>query len=198
MLIFFKKPAGFSLVDLLVVITITSFLTITLIRNFTTQLNIERVANVVLSDLRNTQAYAISARKYQGPLDSQPVSRCGYGVHQDQSSSQTYIIYAGPASTANCSSRAWQTSQDTPTFKTVVLDSRLEFETNPRFKDIYYEPPDPQTYIGNTQTQSQPEEVVIRKIGVTKQQCNTGNKNCIKICVYISGRVEITKTGSCP
>ncbi len=194
-----KKINGFGLIDLLVAIAITAFLTIALIKNFSSTISYDRVANVVASDLRNAQSYAISSKKYQGPLDSTPVSRCGWGLHQDTSNSSTYIIYAGPSAAANCSSRGYQDTSNSPTFKTAALDSRLEFETSPRFKDIFYEPPDPKTYFNNS---SNPpgavEEIVIRKIGITKAQCNAGNVACIKICAYMSGRIEITKTGSCP
>ncbi len=194
---------GFTIVEILVAMAISITLAAILLRNFTTSINLDRVANVVVSDLRSAQAYAASSKKYQGPNDASPVSRCGWGFNQgSRTDNHSYIIYAGPpTATGNCGSRQWQSSQDVPTFKTVILDPRLEFQTNPAVKDIYYEPPGPQTWIGNTQNyspQQNPQEIRIRKVGVTKQQCDSGNVDCIKICAYLSGRIEVTKAAACP
>lgn len=218
----FKISDGFTLIEVLVTASLVVYTTIAVIRNFSnSRVNYERIANVMASDIRLAQQMTLSAHKYQGPNDPAPRNRCGYGITPDPASvapQQTYIVYAGLATikadgvTPNsCSgARQYQASQDTPAYKTVVLDSRVDFRDNSGqgqiFKDIYFEPPGPSVYFQNTsQTIDQCQHIVIKKVGVDLQggpqgsSCQKGSPYCIYIDVYGSGRVEVSKNfNSCP
>ena len=225
---FFLKPGnskGFSLVEILVVASLIGYISTVVIRNFTaSRLNLERVANVMVSDIRLAQQLALSSHKYRGSTDPSDRNRCGYGITNkpndisDPNNDRKYQIYAGPPTVdaggnpANCNSPQYQQSQDFPFYKSVILDSRIEFETSPRFSDIFFMPPGPTTYIGsrNAPTDiSDPttywEQIIIKKNGTPKNggptsgACNRGSPNCIYVCVYYSGRVEVSKVfNSCP
>ena len=236
----FKDSKGFTLVEILVVAGLIAYVTTLVIRNFSaSRLNLERVANVMASDLRLAQQLALSSHQYQGPNDLALRNRCGYGITKpngggsednavecsdgidndsdtfvdslDPGCNRLYYIYAGPATVNssgqpnNCGSTNYQTSQDTPYYKTVVLDSRIDFVDNPGFSDIFYKPPGPTTYIQNSNSPSNPanpttyyEKITIKKVGVTKQNCDNGSPDCIFICAYFSGRVEVSKVPTCP
>ncbi len=219
-----RSQTGFTLVEILVTASLIVFITSAVIRNFSaSRLNLERVANVMASDIRLAQQLALSSYQYKGPIDPVPRNRCGYGVTQDPSNPQQgYIVYVGPATVKpdgtpnNCGdARQYQSSQDTPAYKSVLLDLRINFRDNPGqgnlFKDLYFEPPSPTVYFGNQLPSPNPadpetyfERVVIKKIGVgikggpPGSSCEKGNPDCIYICVYVSGRVEVSKTWTCP
>jgi type II secretory pathway pseudopilin PulG len=133
----------------------------------------------------------------------------------DPGCSRLYYIYAGPptvrpdGSAGVCGSTNYQASQDYPYYKTVVLDKRVDFLDSPPSKDVFYMPPGPTTFIQNSSTPSNVadpttyyEVIGIKKSSVTRQQCNAGNMDCVYICVYFSGRVEVvnntTNSVKCP
>ena len=217
--------AGFTLIEILVVASLIAYVTTLVIRNFTaSRLNLERVANVLISDIRLAQQLALSSAQYQGLSDPVPRNRCGYGItnkpndSSDPNNNRKYSIYAGPPTLdaggqpVNCASPQYQQSQDTPFYKSVILDSRIEFETSPRFDDIFFKPPGPTTYIGNSSTPSNPanpstywQQIIIKKNdtpktgGPSSGACSRGSPNCIYICIYYSGRVEMSKVyDDCP
>lgn len=219
---FISSNKGLTLIEILVTASLIAFITVLVLRNFNySRLNLDRVANVMASDIRLAQQLALSAHKYQGPNDLAPQNRCGYGITPDPNSiapQQAYIVYAGLATVKsdgvtanNCpGGRQYQASQDTPAYKTVILDSRIDFRDNSGqgqiFKDIYFEPPGLSVYFQNTgQTIDQCQHIVIKKVGVALQggpagsSCQKGNPNCIYIDVYGSGRVEVSNNfNSCP
>lgn len=241
--VFFSKSGnskGFTLIEILVTAGLIVFVTSLVIKNFSaSRLNLERVANVVASDIRLAQQLALSSHQFQGASDPAPRNRCGYGItkpasggteasptecsdkidndgdtlidSRDPGCNRIYYIYAGPPSVdasgqpVNCASTTYQASQDYPYYKTVVLDQRIDFVDNPGFQDIFYKPPDPTTYIQNQTIPSNLadpatyyELITIKKVGVTKQNCTSGSIDCIYICVYYSGRVEVAKNTTNP
>lgn len=214
---------GFTLIEILVTSSLIVFITVLVIRNFSaSRLNLERVANTMASDIRLAQQLALSSHQLKGPADPALRNRCGYGIAADPNSpapQRVYIVYAGlPTVKAdgtpnNCSgARQYQASQDIIAYKTVVLDLRLDFRDNSGqgqlFKDTYFEPPGPSVYFQQTlQNINESQQIIIKKVGVGIQggpsgsSCSNGNPNCIFICVYGSGRVEVTKNyngGNCP
>lgn len=219
--IFTGSSKGLTLIEVLVTASLIVFISTLIIRNGTLNaVNLERVANVVASDFRLAQYLALSSRQYQytgdypGDPNADPVprNRCGYGISQSQSDNTTYFVYAGPPTldpTGNprsCNARSFQPSvhQDTPAYKTVLLDpqNRVVFDTNPRFKDVFYEPPGPTTFIQNSSSSPGFQKVTIMKAGLTNQQqndCKTAvSSNCIYVCAYLSGRIEVTRGPNCP
>lgn len=222
---FKTKDAGFTLIEILVTASLIVFTTTLILRNFiASRLNLDRVANILASDIRLAQQLSLSSSQFQGTNDSVPRNRCGYGItnkpndSSDPNNDRKYQIYAGPSTVdssgnpVNCNSPQYQQSQDFPFYKSVILDSRIEFENSPRFKDIFFMPPGPTTYIGSNSSPPIPtdpttywEQIIIKKKGTPKNggpssgACNQGSPNCIYICVYYSGRIEVSKTwGNCP
>lgn len=214
------KSKGLTLIEILVTASLMVFVSALVIRNSSiTRINLDRVANVVASDVRLAQSMALSSRKYQylgaypgdPNADPSPRNRCGYGISIEHQSATRYFVYAGPptinpnGTPRNCGPSSYQPSaqQDTPAYKTVLLDpqNRVVFDVTPPSKDIYYEPPGPTTYIGNNQNSSV-EKIKIMKAGLTNQQINAcdnaASTNCIFVCAYLSGRVEITRGPACP
>ena len=222
----FSSEKGLTLIDILVTVGLIIFTTVMVLRNsLSSSFNLERIANVMASDIRIAQSLATSTHQYKGSLDVVPVNRCGYGITNkpDDSSNpdndRKYAIYAGPAtvnsdgSPEDCSFRNYPSAEgqqaDYPFYKNAVLDTRVKLDISPEFKDIFFEPPDPVTYIDDSNIPSDPndpttyyEKITIKENNVPDGggpgSCKKGSPQCIYICVYYSGRVEITKNFNCP
>jgi len=178
---------GFTLIEVLIVAGITGFITTFLILKFSrTRINFAEEANVFKSKVRIAQTKAVSSARFNNSI------RCGYGVRYINS--QSYAIYVGEnASTLNC---ATQNKDFNPTgganndasIETVnFADSRIEFKTV--FRAIYFEPPDPKTFIIDSSGTVHGEPnyglgVTIGKVGGTCPQ------NCKTINVSTSGKIE--------
>lgn len=167
---------------------------------------------------RNRCGYGITKPQSGGAESS--ATECSDGLDNDSDTfvdsldpgcNRLYYIYAGPSTLdpaglpVNCGSSNYQTNQDTPYYQAVVLDQRIDFVDNPAPKDIFYKPPGPTTYINNINTPSDLldpttyyQRMTIKKVGLTKTDCNDGSPNCRFICVYFSGRVEVSKVPTCP
>ena len=155
---------GFSLFEVLVVSSITIFISITLIRSLSSlsRVNLESISSYVL---------------YAGTPTINPA-----GLPQPCPADRNFQPIA---------------PQNTPIYKITNLDRRVDFVATPGFNDVFFEPPGPTTYINNSSSAST-EKITIKRIGTTGSQCDSGSSNCIYICVYLSGRTEITKNTTCP
>jgi len=184
-----RGSRGLTLIEVLVTASLIVFISALIIRNIAiSRLSLERIANVVASDVRLAQAMALSTKKTSGQI------RCGYGI--SQLNTTTYVIYAGPPTTSSCASKNYNPSQGSIAYKTVVLDPRADFVDSPKFNDVFYDPPDAKaTIVGGSGSVV---NIVVKKLGTTKQTCNSLSVNCIHVCVYDSGRVEVTKDPNCP
>lgn len=207
MLLGFRKirnSSGFTLIEVLIVASISVFVSINLLTNFLrSKANLAETARTLIADIRNAQANALASRQYISPTGV-ATHRCGYGIHQLDSSS--YIIYVGRVfgATGSCpNDYKFGTATDTPILKIGVLDSQTEFyDANgpgpaPNFYDVLFEPPDAYIWLDNQHVLSgmnprTKSEIVIRKKGAT-----CPSVNCIYVCVYASGRIEQRST-ECP
>ena len=97
-----------------------------------------QTAYVVIADIRDAQARAIAGTQYEGS------SVCGYGVHY--SDPMQYVLFAR-LKTASCPSvpQTYQPGDAIVATKKLV-NTRMSISTP--FSDIYFELPDPKTYIG--------------------------------------------------
>ncbi|MDP3954090.1 MAG: prepilin-type N-terminal cleavage/methylation domain-containing protein [bacterium] len=180
-----NRDFGFSLIEVLVVTTVIAVVSTVLILNFrpstTNEASFNRAASLVVADFRKTQSEASSLVLYGG----QPA--CGYGIHYVDKS--TYIVYAGLTSGgASCasSSRGYQSSIDATVETKKLINDKLEFRSS--FKDIFFEPPDPKTYLQNDASPgANPETITI----IEKGGNNCTQAKCIYIDIYTSGRIEI-------
>ena len=179
---------GFTLLEVIIVAGITGFITTFLLVNFSrTRINFNESANEFISKIRIAQTKAVSSTRYNNSI------RCGYGVRYINN--QSYAVYAGEnASVAACSSRNkdYNPVEGNPDLDVQIeavtfADPRVEFKTS--FRAIYFEPPDPKTFIidsggtvHNEAGYSLP--AMIGKIGGTCPQ------DCKTINVFTSGRIE--------
>jgi type II secretory pathway pseudopilin PulG len=162
-----------------IIIAIIGILATSLVLNFragSRQTALRQVAQQVASDLRETQSFALASRRYGGQ------TRCGYGLHYVDRN--TYQVYVGPDSqVVNCDNTNKNfTAGDDQIVETIkIIDSQIEFDGP--FPDIFFEPPDPTTYIDDkdlTESTDPAQIVLITATGDTKT-----------VLVYPSGLVEV-------
>ena len=97
----------------------------------------------ILNAIRETQNYALSGAVFQGKY------RCGFGITFNAGG---YTIFAGPDSedpAVICS--AADRSKDTTVRSEVFTNNAIELvsgDSPSDFKTIYFEPPNPTTFIG--------------------------------------------------
>jgi len=94
--LFDESDAGFTLVELIVVVAVTSMLLVILISNFTktrSQFALSRTAYKFAQDIRRVQGMALSTSQYR---DSEGVLHQveGYGVYVDLANPKQYVMYA--------------------------------------------------------------------------------------------------------
>lgn len=173
---------------------ITSFVTVIMLSNFSlSRRNLDRITNQVVAQIRDIQNRAASSRQYQSTY------RCGYGV--TQGSSSQFSVYVGPdSSTTTCSTenRNYNAGTDTIISTFAIQSSDIEFmEDSPGtyFKTIFFEPPDPRTYVDNDGAlNASPSRILLRVKG---EDC-TDARDCRAICVSTAGVIEIQKDLTCP
>lgn len=179
---------GFTLVEVLIVASITVFISTFLLLNFSRlRTDFVEETNTFASRIRIAQTKAISSAKFNNSI------RCGYGIRYINT--QSYAIYVGENATAlTCSSqnKDYNPSGSSPDNDADIeivnfSNSKLEFKTV--FRAIYFEPPDPKTYIVDSGGTVHNEtgynlNVNIGKIGGScPQDCKTLN-------VSTSGKIE--------
>lgn len=170
--------AGFTLIEILVVAGITGFIASAIIINFSrTRLDLNETASIFVSDTRIAQSQAASSTKYGGAI------RCGYGIRYIDSTS--YAVYAGPdTASADCAAQNKNFgAEDTAISVKSFLDTRVEFKNS--FYDIFFEPPDPKTYINNNATLGISQTITLgKKNAVCPSDCKT-------ITIFTSGKIDI-------
>lgn len=162
-----------------VVAAIIGFLSTALITSFSrTRIDIDQSANLVMSVFRDAQIKAVASAVYGG------YNPCGYGVHYINPTQ--FAIYVGPnAATVDCSAtdKNYQPGEDVLLPARTFTENRVQFSSP--FNDVYFQPPDPKTYINNNASLNQaPLSIVISPVGTA---CPT---NCRTIYVYPSGKIE--------
>ena len=175
-----KNSDGFSLVEIAVVAAVVGFLTTAIIVNFSrTRTNLDESVNFLASQVRIAQTEAVSSARYNN------YNPCGYGIHYIDGA--TFARYVGPnASTANCQAinRNYSAGEDALLQPQKFQDSRIEFKSS--FNDIYFEPPDPKTYLNDSSALNQaPIAITVGRVGTN---CPT---NCKTIYVYPSGKIDV-------
>lgn len=184
------KAAGFTLVEMMVVIAISSLLAVTIVINFrsaaTNTSARQQAAAALVADLRSAQSRALSGTQFQGS------AVCGFGLHY--LSSDSYLIYVRPTeSSGQCSgnNRNYQAATDLIFQTKDLIGSGLQMIWEPdqgnQHDDIFFEPPDPRTYINNQTTPGLTTKISIVPLG---QNCS-GN-NCTIITIFTSGRMDVT------
>lgn len=179
---------GFTLIEMLVVAAIVGFITTFMLINFSrTRTNILEESGTFTSKIRIAQTKAVSSAKFNGSI------RCGYGVRYING--QSYAIYVGENATSlSCSGQNKDYNPtggnpDTDADVEIVnfADQRIEFKNI--FRAIYFEPPDPKTFVidsgGTVHNEANYNlPITIGKIGSTCPQ------DCKIINVSTSGKIE--------
>ena len=173
---------GFTLVEVAVVATITAMITTFMLINFQkSRIDLTLTSNEFIGGLRSAQTKAQASARHDTGTGLK--IRCGYGIHYINATS--YATYAGPdASTVTCSALNKNfDGADSIIATRVFTDARVGFKSP--FNDVFFEPPDPKTYINNDSTLGlPPQAITIGKIG------GTCPNDCKTINVYTSGRIE--------
>lgn len=179
--------AGFSLVELLVVLAIVSSLSVVLVFNFrSSKTNLtarHQISSVIIADLRRAQSLALSGARYQGQ------SVCGHGIHYLNAGS--YILYAGAPEgggpTCAAANRNYQLGTDF-VVDTIRVDNSYLAISGPvggLFEDVFFESPDPKVYLNNIQSLTGSLDIYVVNRG---EACVS--VNCTTITVYGSGRID--------
>jgi prepilin-type N-terminal cleavage/methylation domain-containing protein len=178
---------GFTLIEVLVVASITVMITGFLITNFSrSRIDLNQTAGTVQDAIREAQSLALSGALLKNTY------RCGFGIHFNATG---YTIYAGLDSATGCSpilGRNYQDEVTTPTWRSAVLsNSQLEIAapTAGGLKDIFFEPPNPTTYIDNSNDPTTNEYIQVRVKGAACPATNSG-PDCRVIYVSTSGLIQ--------
>ncbi|TSC90929.1 MAG: hypothetical protein G01um10142_179 [Parcubacteria group bacterium Gr01-1014_2] len=139
---------GFTLFEVLVIIFIISFLSVAILFNYRTsqdQASLTRSAAAFESEIRKAQNLAVAGVDFSGAIP------CGYGLLYIDN--RTYRIYVGRLNGAvNCQSanHNYQSGTDLIYQELKIIESGVIFGTS--FSDVFFEPPDPATYINNNKS----------------------------------------------
>ena len=177
-----RNKSGFTLIEVAVVATITGMITAFMLLNFQrSRIDLTLTTNELVGSLRSAQTRALASERHDTGTGLK--IRCGYGIHYiDQTS---YALYVGPdAASVSCSAlNKNYDSADTIILTSTFIDTRVEFKAS--FNDIFFEPPDPKTYLNNDSTLGlPPQAITLGKIG------GTCPNDCKTINVYTSGKIE--------
>jgi len=175
-----NKGAGFTLVEVLVVASITGIISTFMLLNFQrNRVDLNEGSSVLKADLRATQSKALASTKHDS--GSGLKIRCGYGVHYINPTS--YSIYVGPDATLNdCKTLNRNLDgADTTVVTKNFINEKIEFKAV--FSDIFWEPPNPDTYLNNSSADASLTITIGKKGGACPQDCKTIN-------VSTSGKIE--------
>lgn len=179
-----SKKTGFTVIEMLVVFSIIVFLASFLIFNFRTargSLPRHQQASLIIADIRKAQALALSGANYN------EVPVCGYGIHPDTANNR-YLLYSRPPADGACNPLADKNYN-------IATDSVVEIKAFNNLSltiawdfDIYFELPNPVTYINDSTAADQTSVVDILQTGETG---SCPGSVCTRITVYTSGKIDV-------
>lgn len=178
------------MVEVLVVTAIIATLSVALFFNFGTAARSRtarsQVASVIISDVRRAQSMALSGTRFGGNVV------CGYGIHYVDHI--TYFLYAGAdEGLARCqdANHNYQAGVDSVVQTQKLVNLNMEFRAS--FPDIFFESPDPKTYINNSASLTSPAPpqamIIIQRTG--QATCSIP-QTCAQIDVSTSGQLNLT------
>ena len=137
------KAGGFTLIEMLVVLAIIVIITGIVIFNIGSERQnsaLLRSTQKLSLDLRRAQSFALSSKVFK--TSGVP---CGWGVHFNGVSSDSYVIFADLAVNQNCSDRDFiRAANGSEDFEIVNLESGITVSSlNNNLSDIVFTPPDP-------------------------------------------------------
>lgn len=183
-----RYSEGFTLIEMLVVMAIIAIMSVALILNFRessrTKNTLQRESLAIVAALRQAQSLSVASAKFNN------IAPCGYGLHYDPTS-KLPIVFFRPKSGGNCSlARKYDSSVDLEYSKVRFQSVSVEIKA-PIFYDVYFQPPDPKTYINDVDPYIFGAVGTDVIIGFSDRACSS-SPNCRKISVYPTGRIEVT------
>jgi prepilin-type N-terminal cleavage/methylation domain-containing protein len=179
---------GFTLIEILVVISLTILLSFVMVGGFSrNRVYLSDALNVLVGDIRSVQTRAASGTRYNN------TARCGYGFRDEPTNNSTYYLYVGANSSLfNCSleDRNYNSGSDAIILTKDIGDSRLEFKTSS--PDVFFESPVPRTFINNVIYAPIPATI---SIGEKNKPCDVDT--CKTVCIFESGKIEIKNGSNC-
>lgn len=167
------------MVEVLAAIFIIGVLSTVILLNYRTgqeQASLTRAGAAFETDIRKTQNLAVASVEFGG---SRP---CGYGIRYLDS--RNYSIYAGELNgAANClvSDHNFQSGTDSVYQDVKIIEQRVIFKNS--FSDIFFEPPDPATYINNSKSVG---------VSTTVELCLESDlAKCRNLTIDTAGRIVI-------
>ena len=153
-----KHNSGFTLIEALIVIFIISLLVALILLNYQTirqKHMLSQVNQKLISDIRKVQNMAINGVEVPGYC-SEGLTCSGYGVYITSGSS--YIFFADI--------NGDQTYNSGEGFETVDLSSLISIDsTSPSNLNIFFESPDPVTYINQNNNPGVSGEITLKVVG---------------------------------
>ncbi len=162
-----KKGAGFTLVELLVVVSLISLFSVLLMTNYRSgdaQLKLQRSSYKLAQDIGRAEEMAISAKDFQGTIPS------GFGIYLNLNQPSQYILFADL--NAN---KQYDTGEAVETLKfenTVSLQALVPISAGSSLA-ITFSPPDPTISFS---PDSAVVSVTIKTTGVASQKTIQVNK----------------------
>jgi prepilin-type N-terminal cleavage/methylation domain-containing protein len=171
---------GFTLIEVLVVSAITVLITGFLVANFSrTRVDLNQTTLLVQDAIRSAQSMALSGALYGRP----GTYRCGYGIHFVANG---YILYAGPDSgSVDCTAHARTYTAGIDDIVQQSLFSNISLEIASPLPDIFFEPPNPTTYIDGSSAAGSSATINVRRKGT-----NCPSVDCRTIHVTTSGKIQ--------
>ena len=141
------KRAGFTLVEILIVIGITAVLS-SMVLTYTSASRDQVALYVEQAKLAQTisRAKSLAITTYNDPNGEEDSIPCGYGVHFDYDAGE-YLLFSYDA--ANCTITSTLDPQAMTVISTAELSIAMHFSEDAEdpIQDILFIPPDPKTWI---------------------------------------------------
>ena len=130
---------GFTLIETLVTVAIVSILSIVMLANYQgsqKQQSVQRAAHQLAGDIRLAQNMAMASTEQEGVIPD------GYGIYINRGShSDSYILFADK------NGNQIRNGMGDEDVETINLPSGVEINSPNGVNNIFFEPPDPITYI---------------------------------------------------
>ncbi len=176
-----NRSAGFTLIELMVTAGITVIITGLLVANFSrVRVDLNRATIAVTDGIREAQSLALTGATVRG------TSTCGYGVHFTENG---FIIFSEPKSSAGDCAGQNRTYDSTDTTVRSASLANATLEIVLPAADVFFEPPDPTTYINGVYSASARTSISVRRRGSACRQSES-TPDCRVILVTGTGRVQ--------
>lgn len=176
----FDLAKGFTLIELLIAFFIIGILSVFILNNFRggqAEATLTRAIAMIESDIRRTQNLAIAVKEFAGTIP------CGYGIkYKNNRHYQIYVGKRGGATNCQLTNHNFEPNIDQIYEDDIkIIEKDVVFKNS--FSDIFFEPPDPTTYINNQKSLG---------ISTTIEIClETDLTKCKKLIIETGGKITI-------